>query len=188
MGILETADVDSMMVALSGTKAIIFDVRNYPRGTGQLICSYLYDKPTDYAWVTRPNLDYPGTYQWARFRNGFRPADNKSRKRYHYKGKTILLLNESTQSHAEWTSMALQATPGSVTIGSQTSGADGNASKLYLTGNYFTYLTGLGIFYPDGKQTQRTGIRVDIEVKPTIKGIRDGKDEVLEKALEIARQ
>jgi C-terminal processing protease CtpA/Prc len=43
----------------------------------------------------------------------------------------------------------------------------------------------LGVFYPDGRETQRVGIVPDMEVKPTIEGIRKGKDEVLEKALEV---
>ena len=46
-------------------------------------------------------------------------------------------------------------------------------------------ITGYGVFYPDGKQTQRVGIVPDLEIYPTIKGIKDGKDEVLEKAIEM---
>jgi C-terminal processing protease CtpA/Prc len=39
------------------------------------------------------------------------------------------------------------------------------------------------VFYPDKRPTQRIGIIPDIEVKPTIAGIREGRDEVLEEAL-----
>ncbi len=81
--------------------------------------------------------------------------------------------------------MALQTVNGAVTIGSQTSGADGNVSRLNLTGNYQTAMTGLGVFYPDGTPTQQVGVKIDIEVKPTIRGIKEGRDEVLEKALSI---
>jgi C-terminal processing protease CtpA/Prc len=42
---------------------------------------------------------------------------------------------------------------------------------------------GIGVFYPNKKPTQRIGIIPDIEVKPTIAGIRAGRDEVLEAAL-----
>lgn len=35
------------------------------------------------------------------------------------------------------------------------------------------------------RKTQRIGIVPDIEVKPTIKGIQEGQDEVLEKAIEM---
>jgi C-terminal processing protease CtpA/Prc len=44
-------------------------------------------------------------------------------------------------------------------------------------------ISGLGVFYPDKKPTQRIGIIPDVEVRPTIAGIRDGRDEVLEEAL-----
>jgi len=43
----------------------------------------------------------------------------------------------------------------------------------------------MGVYYPDGQQTQRIGIVPDIVVKPTIKGIQEGRDELLEKAIEI---
>ena len=71
----------------------------------------------------------------------------------------------------------------STLIGSQTSGADGNVSTLFLPGGIAAYFTGLGVFYPDGRPTQRVGIVLDIECLPTIAGIRAGRDEVLERAL-----
>ena len=46
-------------------------------------------------------------------------------------------------------------------------------------------ISSIGIYYPDGGETQRIGIVPDIEVKPTIDGIRNGKDELLEKAIEL---
>ena len=44
-------------------------------------------------------------------------------------------------------------------------------------------ISGIGVFYPDKRPTQRVGIVPDIEVRPTIAGIRAGRDEVLEEAL-----
>jgi C-terminal processing protease CtpA/Prc len=44
-------------------------------------------------------------------------------------------------------------------------------------------ISGIGVFYPDKKPTQRVGIIPDVEVRPTIQGIRSGRDEVLEAAL-----
>jgi C-terminal processing protease CtpA/Prc len=48
-----------------------------------------------------------------------------------------------------------------------------------------TMISGIGVYYPDGTETQRVGIVPDVECKPTIQGIREGRDEVLEKAIEI---
>ena len=44
-------------------------------------------------------------------------------------------------------------------------------------------ISGIGVFYPDKKPTQRLGIIPDIVAKPTIEGIRSGRDEVIEAAL-----
>ena len=46
-------------------------------------------------------------------------------------------------------------------------------------------ISGIGVNYPNGTETQRVGIIPDLEVKPTIKGIREGKDELLDAAIRI---
>jgi len=47
-------------------------------------------------------------------------------------------------------------------------------------------ISGIGVFYPDRTPTQRVGIIPDLEVRPTIDGIRAGRDEVLEAAVSYA--
>jgi C-terminal processing protease CtpA/Prc len=106
----------------------------------------------------------------------------------YYKGKIIVLIAETTQSHAEYSTMMLQTIPKTITIGSKTAGADGNISYLNLPGGIRAVYSGIGIYYPDGRETQRVGIIPDIEVKPTIQGIREGRDEILEKAIEVINQ
>ena len=68
-------------------------------------------------------------------------------------------------------------------FGSQTAGADGNVSEFVLPGNISSKISGIGVYYPDGAETQRIGIIPDYEIKPTIKGLRKGKDEVLEASI-----
>jgi C-terminal processing protease CtpA/Prc len=79
--------------------------------------------------------------------------------------------------------MALRAAPRATVIGSTTAGADGNVSQIVLPGGIATRISGIGIFYPDKKPTQRIGMIPDREVKPSIAGLRDGRDEVLEAAV-----
>jgi C-terminal processing protease CtpA/Prc len=47
------------------------------------------------------------------------------------------------------------------------------------------FFTGLGVFKPCGGQTQRVGLSPDIVVTPTIAGIRDGRDELMEAAVQF---
>ena len=58
-------------------------------------------------------------------------------------------------------------------------------SAFYLPGGISTMISGIGVYYPNGKETQRIGIVPDIEIKPTKKGIRNGEDELMKKAIEI---
>ena len=58
-------------------------------------------------------------------------------------------------------------------------------STIMLPGGLRTMISGIGIYYPDGSETQRVGIVPDIKIEPTVEGIKNGKDEVLEKAIEV---
>jgi carboxyl-terminal processing protease len=178
MGVLEIPDVAAMMERLMKCKAIIFDVRNYPKGTMLEIANYLNPEPRPFAKFILADLTYPGKFYWHK---GYSAGKHNSNP---YKGRVVILVNEHTQSHAEFTVMALQTADNAKVIGSQTAGADGNIIPLELIGSIETSITGVGVFFPDGRETQRIGIVPDIEVKPTIEGVRSGKDEVLEKALE----
>lgn len=183
MGELEKVDVKSTMEKLKDTRGIIFDIRNYPKGTMYLFADELNRGSREFAKFLVPNLNYPGKYIWTRsLKAGPAGPSNP------YKGKVILLVNESTQSHAEFTAMALQTADKVTIIGSQTAGADGNVSDVTLVGGHQTNITGIGVFYPNGTETQRIGIIPDIEVLPTLQGIKEGRDEVLEKALEVMRR
>ena len=79
--------------------------------------------------------------------------------------------------------MAFRASPRTVVVGSTTAGADGNVSQISLPGGLRTMISGIGVFYPDKRPTQRIGIVPDVEARPTIAGIRAGRDEVLEEGL-----
>jgi hypothetical protein len=95
----------------------------------------------------------------------------------------VILVDETTQSQAEYTTMAFRTAPGAIVIGSTTAGADGNVSTIPLPGGLSSLFSGLGTFYPDNRPTQRIGIIPDIVVQPTIAGIRAGRDELLEEAM-----
>jgi len=48
-------------------------------------------------------------------------------------------------------------------------------------------ISGFGAYFPDGTEKQRVGIVPDVEVRTTIKGIRQGRDEVLEAGIEVIK-
>jgi C-terminal processing protease CtpA/Prc len=176
---IKDEELPSVMAQFKNTKAIVFDARQYPQEANieESIAQYLYPEEKAYAKFIDADLSYPGRYKWR--------EDQKTGKTNsdYYKGKVIILENEKTQSHGEHLVMCLQASPNATIIGSQTAGADGGTCRYEIIKGFSTIFTGFGIFYPNGKETQRIGIVPDIEVKPTILGIQQGKDEVLDRAI-----
>ena len=96
-----------------------------------------------------------------------------------------MLVNEESLSHSEETAMFFQAADNCMVIGSQTAGADGNVSNFEAVKAVFTRFIGGGVYYRDRRETQRIGIIPDIEIKPSILGIQQGKDEVFDCALQL---
>ena len=180
---IKSADIKEIPKELFQTKGIIIDIRNYPNDNIFMELSQIFsDEIKPFSKSLIPNLENIGEFIFTKNEQTIR------RSNYNYKGKIIVLVNEETQSNAEYTTMALQATGKTTVVGSNTAGADGNISFIILPGGFKTSFTGLGIYYPDGKETQRIGLVPDVYVKPTIKGVKEGKDEVLEKAIQLIEQ
>ncbi|MDD5570168.1 MAG: S41 family peptidase [Bacteroidales bacterium] len=180
MANLQTSDVNNMYNELKNTTSIIFDIRNYPNGTAWPIADLMYPDRRCFSKLTIPDVTYPGTYSW--YYDSLGLNSNPSS----YTGHVIILCNEETLSQAEFSCMILKAMPNATIVGSQTAGADGNVTSFNLSLDIHTGFTNLGVYYPNGDSTQRIGIVPDSVAYPTIDGVRHGRDEVLEKALEIA--
>jgi C-terminal processing protease CtpA/Prc len=164
---------------LKKVKNVIVDVRNYPNIMALYsLVPYFQTTKKPFAVFTHRNINNPGEFVWTK---NSRIYGNKNP----YSVKIMVLANEITQSLGEFTVMALQATGNATVIGSQTAGADGRIAYIFLPGGLKTSISGRGVYYPDKRETQRIGIVPDIEVKPTIKGIQEGRDELIEKAIEI---
>ena len=175
---------------LPRTRALIIDLRTYPLNVdGALIALIGQSLRTESVVVRQAlyqTLALPGLFfrqeQW--LDNGF--EEGAAQCTEPYKGRVILLVNELTQSNPEFQAMALQRCPQTLTIGSPTSGATGSIVWIPLPGQ-ITSFSGVGVLYPDGTPTQTVGVRLDVEVLPTAEGLQAGRDEVLERALELAR-
>jgi membrane-associated protease RseP (regulator of RpoE activity) len=102
----------------------------------------------------------------------------------YYKGKLIVITDETTRDRSEYVAMALKAIPNVTVIGSVTSGS-GDVLEICLPGGLMSQISSFGIYNPDGTLTQRASVVPDMEIRPTIKGIIEKRDELLEKAIEL---
>lgn len=180
LGTLHNAELPGIMAQAQGTRGLVIDLRNYPaEPVVQALGKYLVGRPTPFARLSGPQVTYPGVFRLSPLQ--YVGAGAKSA----YPGKVVILVDEISQSQAEYTALALRTAPRATVVGSTTAGADGNVSDIVLPGDVRTYISGLGVYYPDGRETQRVGIVPDVEVQPTIKGISEGRDELLERAVQL---
>lgn len=174
---VETALAADYVRGAAGTQGLIVDIRNYPAEFVVFsLGSRFVDKPTPFARFTKAHFSNPGLFT-------FTDSMVLTPQKPHYEGKIVILVDEVSISQAEYTTMALRAGPNAIVVGSTTAGADGNVSRIPLPGGMSTMISGIGVFYPDKRPTQRVGITPDIEIRPTVEGIRQGRDEVLERAI-----
>lgn len=175
---VKTDAVAEYLRGASGARCLVIDIRNYPSAFMVFeLGKHLVREPTDFARFTKADTRNPGAFDWT-------PPTRLLPESPYFDGGVAILVDEVSQSQAEYTAMAFRARPGAVVVGSTTAGADGNVSAIALPGGLRTMISGIGVFYPDHRPTQRVGILPDLEVRPTIAGIRAGRDEVLEAAVQ----
>ncbi|NLR81503.1 S41 family peptidase [Chitinophaga eiseniae] len=182
-GLFKNTQMDSVKQAFANTRGMVIDLRCYPSDDmlGSLALYVLPERQT-FVKFTTASTTSPGLFTVTY------PMSAGGKNKDPYKGKVVILVNETTQSNAEFVTMALRLAPRATVMGSTTAGADGNVSYLALPGGLNSLFTGIGVYYPNGEETQRVGIKPDIIVIPTVKGIRENRDEVLEKALSLIRE
>jgi carboxyl-terminal processing protease len=162
-------------------KAIILDLRGYPNST---ITFKLFDffvaGQVSFFKTTYVDPKHPGCLK---FTTGFKIGNSNAEEVY--KGKLVLLVNEETQSQAEFLCMGLQKSKSVITIGNTSAGADGNVALLTIAPKIPIIFSGIGIYYHDFTVTQRNGVKIDCKIDYSYKTIKNRKDATLMKAIDL---
>ncbi|MCL2378641.1 MAG: S41 family peptidase [Defluviitaleaceae bacterium] len=181
---------------------LIIDWRQGTIGINYLLAEYLFEEYEHFITMSRPFGHVPGVfvddfrgYSGLEFLADFylEIAETDydfigSIGSFFHNQNIVLLMNERTQSHTEFTIMTLWGGANVTVMGTNSIGANGNVVFLPLPGRLVMMYTGLGVYTPDGGQTQRIGLSPDIYVPRTIAGISEGRDELMEAAIQFLRE
>lgn len=171
--------IPTLVNKIYNSKGIILDLRTYPEWSMYDLLRYLpHDTttPTFRFWEPVPNV--PGRFQLITVETIPQRKDSL------YIGEIITLVNSFTQSRCEFYTMAMQICDNNTTIGSTTSGADGDISCIILPGNIETCFSGIGIEYSDGRQTQRSGVEIEVNLNIIQTDWKEYEDPYLKKAID----
>ncbi len=177
---MTNTNIERMKDNIHKTNGLIIDLRGYPKQyLPYALGNWLKCNPTPFVTFSIANVNMPGQFTVGRTNTNGTTDTNC------YSGKVVILVDSRTYSQAEYTAMAFQSNPNAVVVGDTTAGSDGDVASIMLPGQLQTYMSSVGIFYPDGTPTHKTGVRIDRYVRPTIESIVTGRDEVLEEAIKI---
>lgn len=162
-------------------QAVIFDLRGYPHGVkadflGRLASESVSTPPFQIA-VTR--LPDARDREWRTV--GWQVTPSPSRLR----GRIAFLTDERAISYAETLLAIVQGHDLADIVGEPTAGMNGNINPFVLPGGHRIVWTGMKVLNHDGSQLAGHGIQPNAPISATIAGVREGRDEVLERGIEV---
>lgn len=176
------------MEKLKNTNGLIIDMRQYPANSEQLnfasvLLAYIQDSFRPFAQLNLPSQAVPGTFVRQVISNNAQAGLLKNYDIYHYNKPVVVMMGETSKSQAETVILALKQSSVVTTIGETSNGSNGDVVELPLPNGQLLAFSSVGVSDAAGEQTQIVGIKPDIEVHPTIEGIKEGKDELKEAAV-----
>ena len=101
------------------------------------------------------------------------------------RARTAFLIDGRAISYAEtWLGMVEHYRLAEL-VGEPTAGTNGNITTQHLPGGYDVTFTGMKVLKHDGTRHHGVGILPTVPVSPTLAGVVAGRDEQLEKAIDV---
>lgn len=166
---------------LAAAKGVIFDLRGYPKGNHEIL-QHLTDKPLQSAIWNVSQIVYPDRdrVKWdSRGRWNLLPLSPR------IQGTCVFLTDGRAISYAESVLGIVEAYQLGEIVGQPTAGANGNINHFRLPFGWIAVWTGMKVLKHDGSQHHLIGIQPTIPTSRTINGVQAGRDEFVEKALEM---
>lgn len=184
LGRVESPQVlDSLFREFRNADGLVLDNR-FGRGIGEYhaFISHLGDEITDQWQIPTADMFHGRLRHGSVAQRGGSAAPEGERYR-----KPIVVLTAPTQSAGERLPQWVRDTKRGLTVGSATAGAQGNISSVYLPGGGQFTFSAMRIINPDGSDYQRAGTSPDVPVKLTLRGVMSGRDEVMERGIQVLR-
>jgi C-terminal processing protease CtpA/Prc len=178
-------DWSAWLLRLERASGLIFDLRGYPSGGfASSVLSHLSETPLKSAqWhvpiVTAPDrqgMKFDRSGEWSL------PPEKP-----YLRAKKVFLTDGRAISYSETLMSIVEQYRLGEIVGGPTAGTNGNINPFTVPGGYRTIWTGMKVLKHDGSQHHGIGISPTVPVSRTLAGVAAGRDEVLERALDLLR-
>ncbi|MFL6448402.1 MAG: S41 family peptidase [Bryobacteraceae bacterium] len=186
---VEDDAVNAAFDRLRDTVGIVFDLRGRFRANVRSFASRITSKTNVTGMIVNgpvllePDAPHTGSdsYSASYLSSTVIPSSDLPK----YKGKIVALVDERTADSSELAALFLEAAAKTEFVGSPSAGVVGESTDLALPGGILVSFSGQDVRHANGGPVQRLGIQPSVSAAPTMHGIREGRDEALEKALEL---
>ncbi len=168
--------------ALASADVVIFDLRGYPAGAIDLALAH-----TTATRVSTPQWHTPRVPRPDREHMSFTQDSWDVEPALPHLPRVIFLTDGRAVSAAETYLGIVEGHDLAEIVGGPTAGTNGNENPFTVPGGYWLWWTGLKVLKHDGSRHHGVGIQPTVPVAPTIAGVAAGRDEVLERAIEVAQ-
>ncbi|WP_163636614.1 S41 family peptidase [Flagellimonas sediminis] len=186
--LLDWETIEYLLPDLEESNGIICDLRGYPNGQQKFINHLLKKADTAKGWLRIPKIVLPNQKNITDFVEGdwnemMIPAQP-------YLGDKIIVFitDGSAISYAESIMGFVKGYNLATIVGQPTAGTNGNFNTFTLPGDIEINWTGMQVLKLDGTPLHGIGILPDVYMEKTVEGIINGKDEFLDKALELVNE
>jgi hypothetical protein len=179
---LDEATWTSLLPKLSDAKAIIFDLRGYVGTAAFLPLEYLADHELRSPTFVHSLLISSDTRRYEDHIWYIAP------RRQRLRARAIFLADARTASAPETILQIVKGEHLGSVVGEPTGGTNGSTAEYDLIGEMSMRFTAMRVLNHDGSVFQGQGITPDVTVHPTVNGIIALRDEVLEAAIDLAKQ
>ena len=179
-------EINSNMDRLARARGLVFDLRGYPHGNEDVINHLLTGREKrGERWMFIPHIAWPDRERISGWDSGgwdqLRPEEP------HFEGKPVFLANAVAISYAESIMGYIEGLKLAEIVGGPTAGANGNILLLPLPGGFRFSWSGMKVTKLDGSRHHLIGVRPTVPLERTLGAVREGRDEYIEKALELIR-
>ena len=181
MNRITDADFLAALPKINAGKGAVFDLRGYPNRTWTSVIAHLTDSTvTSDRWCV-PIVLRPDHRDTTCACSDWSVQPESPRIRAH----AAFLIDGSAMSAAETLLGIVEHYHLADLVGEPTAGTNGNVTSVRLPGRYSISFTGMKVLKHDGSRHHGIGILPTVPRSRTLAGIAAGRDEQLEKAIEV---
>lgn len=178
------AQVTPVLDKLAGAAGVVFDVRGYPTEAGAQILPHLIATAEADRWMHVNKIvgPYGESAGWESVGWNLQPQSPRV-------GGTIVFLTDGRAiSYAESLLGYVADRKLATIVGGATAGTNGNVVAFDVPGGFRILFTGMRVTGHDGRTPHHlVGVKPGVPVAPTLAGLREGRDEVLDRAVAMIR-